>query len=255
MITHIFCSPILKSSARGALAWAGLAAAASAVEVNGTSQSLIIKGSFWDIFASGGPVMYPLLLCSLVAMAYALERFMALRRAKIIPEELRGALEAALEKVPDGAGRVALAGRFKGGATPGEKLVARFLIRQDYDNARDMEQILQEYTDAMLYELHRNIKPLAVITQASPLLGLLGSVHGMILAFNAVGVHGFGKPEILANGMATALFTTFFGLAIAIPSAFFHHHLKEKATRLALDLYNTVHELGLALVAASKGRG
>ena len=92
---------------------------------------------------------------------------------------------------------------------------------------------------------------MAFVVQISPLLGLFGTVLGMIEAFNVVAEQGLGKPELLASGMAVALLTTGFGLGVAIPCSLFHHFLLEKSSRITLKMFNMLHELAMELCPSS----
>ena len=221
------------------------------VESPTTSNSIrISKGSFFETFASGGWVMWPILLCSLVCIAYGLERLLALRRTSVIPESLRKNYDDVMTALRSGklSSHDAIQRLKTDGNSEGEKLFDRFLKRE-FSNIRDLEQVLQEYVEISQWGLQKNIKPLAMVINISPLLGLFGTVLGMIEAFNVVADKGLGNPGLLANGMAVALLTTGFGLMVAIPCTLLHHHLLEKSAQLSLHLYNMLHELALELCA------
>jgi biopolymer transport protein ExbB len=113
--------------------------------------------------------------------------------------------------------------------------------------------VLQEYVDVTQWRLQKNIKPIGLVVQVSPLMGLFGTVLGMIQAFDVVAEQGLGKPELLASGMAVALLTTGFGLGVAIPCSIFHHFLIEKSNHISLRMYNMLHELALELCGRSEG--
>ena len=221
------------------------------VENPTTSNSIrISKGTFFETFASGGWVMWPILLCSLVCIAYGLERFLALRRSCVIPESLRKNYEDVMTALRSGklSSHDAIQKLKTEGSSEGEKLFDRFMKRE-FANIRDLEQVLQEYVEISQWSLQKNIKPLAMVINVAPLLGLFGTVLGMIEAFNVVADKGLGNPGLLANGMAVALLTTGFGLMVAIPCTLLHHHLLEKSAQISLHLYNMLHELALELCA------
>lgn len=213
------------------------------VSVSGDSVARIGKESLFETFASGGWVMWPILFCSLAAIAFGLERLVNLRRSNVFPKAIHQQYEEVIEKIRNGSGKSAdvqlLASH---GSTEGELLFSK-ILKRDFSNVRDLEQVLQEYVEIMQWKLQRNIKPLGLIMQICPLLGLFGTVLGMIKAFDVVAEQGLGRPELLASGMAVALLTTGFGLGVAIPCSLFHHYLIERTNRISIWLYNMLHEL------------
>lgn len=222
-----------------------------AVEVSGDQNTVILKESLWETIVSGGWMMVPLALCTLFGLGLASERLSGLKRSSVLPAELEQNYDRVLKKVIDGEkNRSVLAPLLTDRREEGAVLYRRFLERS-FENTPEMELVLQEYVEVSLYHLMKNVKPLGLITQLAPLLGLLGTVVGMIDAFDVVALKGLGKPELLASGMAKALLTTGFGLGIAIPCTIVYHHLNEKAVRLSLDLYNKLHTLSLALMHGS----
>mgnify|MGYP006420180405 CR=1 FL=1 len=212
----------------------------------------ITQDTLFDTFAAGGPVMWPILICSLIGLAYGLERLLNLRQAQVLPQELLNDYNRTMLGLKEG--KVTPEQAFKtlqpSGKTEGEKLIQRFMKRE-FSNIRDLEQVLQEYIEVTQWTLQRNLKPLAFVVQISPLLGLFGTVLGMIEAFNVVAEQGLGKPELLASGMAVALLTTGFGLGVAIPCSLFHHFLLEKSSRITLKMFNMLHELAMELCPSS----
>lgn len=215
----------------------------------------ISKDSLFDTFEAGGPVMWPILLCSLVGLAFGIERWMGLRRGQILPEELEASYREAMEGLSSGKKKPEEVFKMlsSGGSSEGAMLFDRYM-RREFSNIRDLEQVLQEYVEVTQWNLQRNVKPIGVVVQVSPLLGLFGTVLGMIEAFNVVAEKGLGKPELLASGMAVALLTTGFGLGVAIPFSLVHHFLLERASQMSLTLYNMLHELSLELCGGSKTR-
>lgn len=228
---------------------------AAGVEVSGVGDSTrISKGSLFDTFAAGGPVMWPILLCSLAALAYGVERMIALRDKAILPSDLKSDYQLIMEGLRSGKmkGDQALSRLQTDGSTEGARLFDRF-AKRDFVHIRDLEQVLQEYVEVTQWRLQKNIKPLGLVVQVTPLLGLFGTVLGMIQAFDVVAEQGLGKPELLAHGMAVALLTTGFGLGVAIPCSIFHHFLIEKSNHVSLKMYNMLHELALELCGRREG--
>jgi biopolymer transport protein ExbB len=198
--------------------------------------------------------MWPILLCSLVGLAYGVERWMGLGKSSVLPAALSSEYDLVMEGLRSGQlkGDQALERLKTGGRSEGAQLFDRF-VKRDFKNIRDLEQVLQEYVDVTQWRLQKNIKPIGLVVQVSPLMGLFGTVLGMIQAFDVVAEQGLGKPELLASGMAVALLTTGFGLGVAIPCSIFHHFLIEKSNHISLRMYNMLHELALELCGRSEG--
>lgn len=232
--------------------WTAMADEESVEVTSSMVQGRITQETLFDTFAAGGPVMWPILICSLIGLAYGLERLLNLRQSSVLPQNLHDEYGSTLGGLKEG--KITPEQAFKtlqpSGETEGEKLFRRFMKRE-FSNIRDLEQVLQEYIEVTQWNLQKNLKPLAFVVQISPLLGLFGTVLGMIEAFNVVAEQGLGKPELLASGMAVALLTTGFGLGVAIPCSLFHHFLLEKSNRITLQMYNMLHELAMELCPSS----
>jgi biopolymer transport protein ExbB len=179
-----------------------------------------------EIFRSGGPIMWPLALCSLVALAIIIERSINLRRAKVLDP-------AIVERVT---------GLAEGGAPEKALEICRErpgiytnIIRSGLEMASRGEghPVAKEaMVDAGRHEttrLHRYVGVLGTIVGISPLLGLLGTVTGMIDVFNTIAEAGTGQASELSSGISQALITTATGLLIAIPSLVAYNFFREKA--------------------------
>ena len=154
------------------------------VEVSGGVEEAtrINKGSIFETFKAGGWVMWPILLCSLVGVAYGVERFINLRVSNVIPSRLNNEYEIVMESLKSGKITMTEAGhklRLEG-HSEAELLFDRFLKRE-YTNMRDVEQVLQDYIEITQFRMQKNVKPLGLVAQVSPLLGLFGTVLGMRL--------------------------------------------------------------------------
>jgi biopolymer transport protein ExbB len=185
-----------------------------------------------DFFYRGGPVMYPLLLSSVLATAVFLERLWSLREAKIMPQPFTsrvlaacssGDVEKALLECKDTVetpmGRIVKAGLLHLGA--GVETI-RFMITE---NGNQESASLEKYQ-----------RILATVAYVAPLLGLLGTVSGMIKAFQTIAAHSVGDPSMLAAGISEALITTAAGLSIAIPVVIMHRYIQGRASQLSLAL-------------------
>lgn len=174
-----------------------------------------------DLIQKGGWLMLPILLCSIVAMGIICERFWSLQRKKILPPELvpqvwRLAQE---EKLDNTAIR-----RLKLSSPLGAILSSGLLNSR---HGREvMKESIEEAGRQAAHELERFLNSLGTIASITPLLGLLGTVVGMIKVFTAIMIHGVGDPAILAGGISEALITTAAGLTVAIPTLIFHRYFE-----------------------------
>ncbi len=199
------------------------------------------------MFQRGGILMWPILLCSIVALAFALERAIGLRSPVIFPRKL-------LHDVKDfiGGGKIddAVDACDKSGS-PFGRILHTCLSRAD-SSGYEMESALEEAGSRALYDMRRNVRPLGIIADVSPLLGLLGTVLGMRKAFEVVARTGaLGRAELLAQGIAEALHTTAFGLAVAVPAMIAYHFFRGKADDLlremedaCIDIVNDLRKQG-----------
>jgi len=218
--------------------------AAAGAEASATSNGGTVRGRhLWATVQRGGPLMIPILICSLVGMAFTIERFVALRQKAVAPRDLtKKVLDAvkgerpaeALElcqKRPSSLARVLAAGLALAGGP--------------HD---DVAKAMEEAGDRELWNLDRFAKPLSIIAGVSPLLGLLGTVWGMILAFDVVAQKGaLGDPKALAAGIATALLTTLAGLTVAIPCYILYHYFRSRSDRLIIEIEETASHVAAAL--------
>ena len=168
-------------------------------------------------------LMVPILLCSVIAVAIIAERSWTLRQKKVIPVKLLRGIWILLEKK-------ALTNKhiqeIEKGSPLGKVLAAGLSNRH---LSRDLvRQSIQENGRFVVHEMERFMNTLGTIATITPLLGLLGTVIGMIKVFTAITTAGVGDPGQLAGGISEALITTAAGLTIAIPCLIFHRHLKRK---------------------------
>jgi len=189
--------------------------------------------SLIPVFEAGGPVMWPLLVCSLVALAIIIERVINLRASRI----LRPAVVERITGLAEG-GRVDRAlqvCRENPGIFTNIVLAGLDLAAKGEDAARAKEAV----EDAGRHEtvrLNRYLGSLSTIVGISPLLGLLGTVTGMIDVFNTIAKSGAGQAAQLSSGISQALITTATGLLIAIPALVAYNYFYEKADLMVTDL-------------------
>ena len=170
-----------------------------------------------EIILAGGWLMAPILLCSTLAVAIIIERFWTLRRSKVIPEGLG-------ETVEDWATKHELDQRHLD-QLRAESPLGRIYASALVNRKRQREVIKEAVEDTgrhVVHDLERFLNTLGTIAGISPLLGLLGTVIGMIEVFSAIMISGVGDANVLAGGISQALITTAAGLTVAIPSYFFY---------------------------------
>ena len=193
------------------------------------AQSDSTVQTVWEFLSSGGPVMIPIAICSVLAMGYVLERLGALRLGRVIPERL-GEVEAAIES-GDLERAKSLAQEID---SPATRILSAGLRRQGHP-IRAVELAMEDQAHKELEKLRSNIRPLNLIAGIAPLLGLLGTVLGIQEAFHRVVKTKMGEPEMLAAGIEVALVTTIAGLCVAIPTMLVASFLANKARRLMLQ--------------------
>jgi len=196
-----------------------------------------------ELYLSGGPVMHFLLFCSLLSLAFIIERLITLHRVPS-PEKAEEELERIEEIVKNGGKKQAAEVCAKGKGVL-NYIFAALLKRHDtlVMEERSPEDIRTELAiagdEAGRRYLGRFLHVLATIGVIAPLLGLLGTIIGMIVAFNVIARAGTGDPQMVAGGISQALLTTAFGLIIAIPTIVFHRYLSARAENVLarLELY------------------
>lgn len=181
----------------------------------------------FDWLVKGGPVMIPLALLSIVALAIIFERLWALRPARFL-DPAQVAVLSELLAARD-FGRAAAYCRDHEG--PFVTLVAT-LIENRNAPYEELRELLEDTGRHQLRQLQRGLPALSTVVSAAPLLGLLGTVLGMIKVFESVSLTGAVRGEQLSAGIATALITTATGLVIAIPALFLHSYLESRADEL-----------------------
>ncbi|MBN1910783.1 MAG: MotA/TolQ/ExbB proton channel family protein [Pirellulales bacterium] len=188
----------------------------------------------WDIIRSGGPLMIPLGVCSLLLLAFVFERMIALRQGRIIPKPF---VRRIIEQIREGDldRNQALELCEQNGSPVSEVFGAA--VRRWGRPAVEVEQAIIDAGERVTNGLRRYLRVINGVATISPLLGLLGTVVGMIRAFNAIATtSALGRPELLANGISEALLTTAAGLTVAIPALFFYMFFVSRVDRLIIDI-------------------
>lgn len=189
-------------------------------------------------------MMLPIIMCSVVAMAIIGERFWTLRRSKILPVDLVPKIwQLHRERKIDA---VTLR-RIKVSSPLGSVLSAGLANSR---HGRDMMKVsIEEAGRQEVHALERYLNTLGTIASITPLLGLLGTVIGMIKVFTAIMINGVSDPGILAGGISEALITTAAGLTVAIPSLIFHRYFE----RLVDEYVVKMEEEALHLIDVMQG--
>ncbi|MGE0383564.1 MAG: MotA/TolQ/ExbB proton channel family protein [Gammaproteobacteria bacterium] len=183
----------------------------------------------FEFVKSGGWLMLPLLLCSVAAMAIVVERFWSLQRKRITPDNLVPQVwQWARAGVLDAKRIQALRA-----TSPLGRILAAGLANMRHDR-QVMKESIEDVGRQVVHELERYLNTLGTIASLTPLLGLLGTVTGIIKAFAAMSVAGGGDPAELTGGIAQALVTTAAGLTVAIPSLFFYRYFRGRVDELVL---------------------
>jgi biopolymer transport protein ExbB len=199
----------------------------------------LLGNPVFEIIKSGGWMMLPIILCSVAAMAIIVERLWTLQKKKILPSELVPQVwKLSRDKKLDD---VTLR-RLKTSSPLGSVLAAGLANR---NHGREvMKECIEEAGRQVIHDLDRFLNTLGTIASIAPLLGLLGTVIGMIQVFSAIVTYGVGNPGVLAGGISVALITTAAGLIVAIPSLAFHRYFE----RLVDEYVVSMEEEALKLV-------
>src|SRR4030042_2089504 len=183
-----------------------------------------MKSELLQVFISGGYVMFPLLLCSLLSMTIILERLINFREKRIIkPAELEKLSNLIDNKFHEKAHELCIAN-----PNPLTNIVRVIIENKDLPSEA-VRQAVADTAKLSLPDIEKYLTALSTVASISPLLGLLGTVTGMMKVFHVITTIGLGEPAALSGGIAEALITTVFGLAIAIPSLVMHNYFQHKA--------------------------
>ena len=185
----------------------------------------------FELIRNGGWLMLPIILCSIGAMGIVAERFWSLRRKKILPPDLVPYIwrKVKADKLDDAEiRRIRL-------SSPLGTILASGLINSRHGREM-MKTSIEETGRQVIHELEHFLNSLGTIASVTPLLGLLGTVVGMIKVFAAIMIHGVGDPGILAGGISEALITTAAGLTVAIPSLIFHRYFERLVDEYVLNM-------------------
>lgn len=184
-----------------------------------------------DLVVRGGIFMYPIIFCSIFALAVFLEKLWVLRRKRILPPEFIRNVEDLIRKQKISDALFLCQGD--------SSSIAKIFFAGLKNAGRGMwlvKESIEERGGREASMLEKHIGILSTIANLAPLLGLLGTVSGMIKTFNVISVQGVGNPAPLAGGIAEALITTAAGLTVAIPALVCHRIVRDKAGALIFEM-------------------
>lgn len=186
-------------------------------------------------------MMWPILLCSLLVVGISLERFWTLNPAKLAPKTLLAQVWSWVKNNQLDATKLR---ELKQSSPLGQILAAGL---SNSKHGRDvMKESIEEAANQVIHQLERYLSTLSVIANIAPLMGLLGTVLGMIQVFNAIMLQGTGNTGVLAGGISVALYTTVAGLVVAIPATIAHKYFQRRVDAIVV----TFEEEAVKLVDA-----
>ena len=202
----------------------------------------LLSCAMWELVLAGGPFMWPIIVCSVIAAAIVLERLWTLQPRRVVPPDLTRRIWQMVE-----AGQInnkvitALEAN-----SPLGKLLATGLANRHRSREVMMDR-LEDSGRHVAHDLDRFLNTLGTIAGVAPLMGLLGTVSGIIKAFNAIYVGGLGDPRILSAGISEALLTTAAGLTVAIPSYIAYRYLRGRVDGIVVQIEKDVVRFADAL--------
>jgi len=195
----------------------------------------------FEIFLAGGILMWPILVCSLIVIAISAERYWTLNPAKIAPKTLLAQVWSWIKNNQLDATKLR---ELKQSSPLGQILAAG--LSNSKHGREVMKDSVQEAASQVIHELERYVSVLGTVANIAPLLGLLGTVLGMIEVFNAIMMQGSGSTGALAGGISVALYTTVGGLVVAIPATISHKFFQRRIDSIVV----TMEEEAIKLVDA-----
>ncbi len=197
-----------------------------------------------ELIKAGGLLMWPILLCSVISLAIIIERFWSLQQQRIVPRHLVAQVWQWAKVGHLDNNRIQ---NLRTGSPLGRILAAGLVNRSHKREV--MKESIEEVGRHVAHSLERFLNTLGTIASISPLLGLLGTVIGMIKVFAVITTHGVGDASILAEGISEALLTTAAGLSVAIPTLMFHRYFRGKVDELVM----TMEQEALKMVEVMQG--
>ena len=195
-----------------------------------------------EIVKAGGWLMAPIILCAIIAMGVMLERYWTLQQKRVIPEDLTSKVWSWVEKNSMDQQQIQTLHQ----GSPLGQILAAGLINRNRERVV-MKDSIEDTGRHVVHELERYLDTLGTVAAISPLLGLLGTVIGMVKVFTSITTHGVGNPTVLAGGIAEALITTAAGLTVAIPALIGYRYYRNRVDTLVVDMEKEAIKLVEAL--------
>lgn len=202
----------------------------------------------YEFLAQGGWPMVPLAVCSVAALAVVLERAFALRRSRNLPQSLADLLD-----LYQGESSVEGALQACRHSQSGLARVVESLILVRKQGYAHIMEALNATGRREVERMERGLLILEIVAGVSPLIGLLGTVLGMVTVFDAITAEGLGNAQVLSAGISEALVTTITGLSIAIPSLAFHSYFSKRVESMAVEMQDLATPFATKLSEATKG--
>jgi len=185
----------------------------------------------FELLKAGGILMVPILACSIIALAIILERFYTLRQSRVTPQHTINELWRWIKKKElNGRKLKALQG-----SSPMGRILAGGLMNAKHGR-EIMKESIEHEASQVIHDLERFLNPLGTVATIAPLLGLLGTVIGMIKVFAEIQLAGVGNAGNLAGGISEALITTASGLSVAIPALICHRYFIRRVDELVVGM-------------------
>ncbi|TPE55491.1 MotA/TolQ/ExbB proton channel family protein [Maribrevibacterium harenarium] len=197
-----------------------------------------------EFIKTGGVFMWPLLGCSILALAIIIERFWSLRKGRVVPNGLMADVMARLRE-----DRMTVDYIRSLQSTAGLGFIFAAGLLNSKHGRQSMKESIREAASHVIHELERFMSTLGTIAAIAPLLGLLGTVVGMIKVFSVLMEEGAGNTALLAGGISEALLTTAAGLGVAIPALIFHRYFSRRIDELVVSMEQQCNKLVDALHA------
>lgn len=203
----------------------------------------------WAIFIKGGVIMFPLALLSILGFAVFIEKLINLRHSKVLQSEIIHTIQQ-VRSPADVPMAIRTCERHN---TPLANII-RAGLEEAASPVADVRQVMEDAGRREVKSLERYLVVLETVAAASPLLGLLGTVFGMIKVFSVISIAGVGEAGLLSGGIAEALITTAFGLSIGIPALVAYNFFDSRVESFVVKIEGVVHVL-LKQIAAMKTPG
>lgn len=198
--------------------------------------------SMWDLTLAGGPLMIPLLICSIIAIYIFVERLLTINRANVSSDSFMGKIKELVLKGDINGAKILCAQQ----DTPVARMIEKGVVRIG-SPLKNIEASIENVGKIEVFRLEKNLSVLATIAGAGPMIGFLGTVIGMVQAFIAIAQEeGSVSPKLLADGIYTAMITTVAGLIVGIIAYLGYNYLVTRVSKVIHRMeYSTIEFIDL----------